>query len=111
MADQLGLTRKQFIRKYAYKIDPDLWALRDKFERPKVAGGGPPPEPEQWCVFLEQDPDGLYKCSVNAGKPDQCGSFPHRWRNPDSLRTCGGLRNLMAALRREHESATNGNES
>ena len=34
--------------------------------------------------------DGL--CRVHAAKPAQCREFPFSWRNPDSFRTCPGLR-------------------
>ena len=36
--------------------------------------------------------DGL--CRVHAAKPAQCRAFPFSWRNPDSFRTCPGLRAL-----------------
>ena len=122
MAAVLGLTRRRFLRTYAIGIGPNKWMLRDKMiENPS---GGirnqksgirntkpqlPNPEPrtpnaEQWCIFLERDPDGLYRCQVNDAKPEQCRGFPVQWRNPDSLRTCAGLRRLMKSLSKDPKS-------
>ena len=42
------------------------------------------------CEMLGED--GL--CRVHAAKPAQCREFPLRWRNPDSVRSCPGLRAL-----------------
>ena len=40
------------------------------------------------CEMLGDD--GL--CRVHVAKPAQCREFPFSWRNPDSFRTCPGLR-------------------
>ena len=45
------------------------------------------------CEMLGED--GL--CRVHAAKPAQCREFPFSWRNPDSFRTCPGLRALAGA--------------
>ena len=45
------------------------------------------------CEMLGED--GL--CRVHAAKPAQCREFPVSWRNPDSFRTCPGLRALARA--------------
>ncbi len=87
MAELLGMTRKDFLREFARKIGPEEWRLRDQNNA------------EQWCIFLQRDADGLYGCRVNPAKPDQCRSFPEKWRNPDSLQSCSGLRALVGLLR------------
>ena len=89
MAEHLALEPKEFIRRYAIAQGRGRWILRD------IANE------EQWCIFLELMPDGLYGCKVNAAKPDQCASFPARWRNTDSLQTCMGLRLMLRDMRRE----------
>lgn len=94
MARHLGLPRRKFLKQYAKQVGPDQWWLLDQ------------DNPEQWCVFLFKDSDGLFGCRVNEAKPDQCRSFPARWRNPGSLRTCAGLRTLVAKLRERAESSS-----
>lgn len=91
MADHLGISRGVFLKRYTRTVVPGQWWLKDIKNE------------EQWCIFLEQDDDGLYRCRVNEAKPDQCASFPEKWRNSDSLTDCAGLRALMAGL--EAESA------
>jgi Fe-S-cluster containining protein len=104
-AEHLGLSRRQFVKQYATRVDDQQWILRDKMvptpSRPGVRGKGE----EKWCIFLEIMPDGLYGCTINEAKPDQCASFPRKWRNDDSLQTCVGLRALVAKLRREKGAA------
>lgn len=98
IAAHLGLTRKRFLRDYATKLDANTWVLHDRLERRPHAAT------EQWCIFLERGEDGLYGCRIDPVKPDQCGAFPAKWRNADSLRTCVGLRALAARLRREDQN-------
>ncbi|HEY8378462.1 MAG TPA: YkgJ family cysteine cluster protein [Nannocystis sp.] len=40
------------------------------------------------CVFLQPD----NTCRVHAVKPEQCRGFPMKWRPPDVLEICAGLR-------------------
>jgi Fe-S-cluster containining protein len=40
------------------------------------------------CVFLT--PANL--CQIHAAKPGQCQGFPMKWRPPDALEICAGLR-------------------
>jgi hypothetical protein len=40
------------------------------------------------CVFLGAD----NLCRVHAAKPTQCEGFPMKWRPPDALDICAGLR-------------------
>ena len=42
----------------------------------------------QSCVFLTAD----NLCRVHAAKPAQCQGFPMKWRPPDALELCAGLR-------------------
>lgn len=90
MADQLGFTRLQFVRRFAVREGKDRWVLKDKL----IFDDRPLAKPEKWCVFLERDEDGLYGCLANDAKPDQCRTFPADWQNPDSMQTCPGLRAL-----------------
>ena len=101
MANELGIDRGEFIKTYTIQCSPRVWILRDRLVEPYP--GGPP---ELWCIFLERGDDGLYGCRVNRAKPRQCGTFPAQWRNPDSLRTCVGLRVLVQQLRRSAEAGT-----
>lgn len=87
MAEHLGLTREEFVRRYAIELPRGRYYLIDLKNE------------EKWCVFLERGADGLYGCKVNAAKPDQCAAFPYKWRNPDSFKTCEGLRAVMAGVR------------
>jgi Fe-S-cluster containining protein len=93
MADALKITRASFLRRYAINVERGQWVLKDRGVQisPNVR--------ELWCIFLRRDPDGLYACDINRAKPDQCREFPAKWRNPDSLRSCAGLRLLMRGLR------------
>lgn len=92
MAKHLGMSRTAFIERYAVSVAPATWWLRDQDNE------------EQWCIFLRRDADGLYGCEVNEAKPDQCGSFPARWRNGDSYEDCAGLRALIERLEKSNES-------
>jgi Fe-S-cluster containining protein len=93
IAGFLGLPRRKFLKQYATQIAPDRWWLKDQENE------------EKWCIFLELGPDGLYGCRINPAKPRQCGSFPEKWRNEDSFRTCSGLRALMRNLREHAEKS------
>ena len=88
MADHLGVEVEDFLKEYTLPVAPGLWWLLDQ------------PNEERWCVFLEQDEEGLYACRVNEVKPEQCRDFPKVWRNEDSFRTCAGLKALMEKLRK-----------
>lgn len=89
LADQVGMTRRQFVRRFAVR-ERDEWILKDKL----IFSGNPSARPEKWCVFLDRGADGLYGCIVDDAKPEQCKEFPAKWINPDSMQTCVGLRNL-----------------
>lgn len=45
-------------------------------------------DPLRSCVFLGAD----NLCRVHAVKPEQCRGFPMKWRPPDVLEICAGLR-------------------
>lgn len=94
----VGLTRHRFLKAYTLRIDQKQWIVRDRW----VPSPHPAGEKEKWCIFLERGSDGLYRCQLHHAKPDQCQSFPAKWRNPDSLTTCVGLRHLLALLRRSN---------
>ena len=40
------------------------------------------------CTFLSAD----NLCQIHAAKPSQCQGFPMKWRPPDALEICAGLR-------------------
>jgi len=100
LAGALGLARENFIREYAVRLGKDRWRLKDKW----IPSPNHSQPAEQWCIFLERDAAGLYGCSVNAAKPDQCASFPAGWRNPDSIRACPGLRILATEMAKERRA-------
>ncbi len=52
----------------------DLWAL-DK------------PGPDRECIFLEDN-----RCVIHPVKPVQCIGFPLKWRTPDVMDYCEGMR-------------------
>lgn len=92
IAEFLGLKRKEFLAKYTRPGRPGHhWLIDQKNE-------------EKWCIFLFMDDEGKYGCQINPVKPDQCGIFPAAWRNPDSFRTCSGLRDLVKTLRERVKS-------
>ena len=93
MADAVGLSRAAFLRRFAITERRGRWILKDKRVEPPFGAA-----PEIWCVFLERDADGRCGCGLHHAKPTQCRRFPARWRNPDSLRDCLGLRLLMRQL-------------
>ena len=77
LAAALGMDERTFLDRHAL-LAPDRRSLvlRDR--------------PDGACEMLGDD--GL--CRVHAAKPAQCRGFPVSWRNPDSVRTCPGLRAL-----------------
>lgn len=91
MAKHLGLTRRKFLSLYARRASPNSWWLIDIDNE------------EKWCVFLTRDEQGRYGCKVNPVKPNQCASFPARWRNPDSFKSCEGLKALLARMEAKTE--------
>ncbi len=81
MADALQMPVAQFIETYArtpeiasQAAEGDLWLL-DK------------PGPEQECIMLEGN-----LCRVHKAKPVQCVGFPMKWRTPDIMDYCEGMR-------------------
>lgn len=80
IAAALGLTEAAFVeRRTALAPDRRSLVLLDR--------------PDGACEMLDEDG----ACRIHAVKPAQCRSFPHAWRNPDSDRTCPGLRALHAS--------------
>jgi Fe-S-cluster containining protein len=45
------------------------------------------PGPEMECIFLERN-----RCWVHAAKPIQCIGFPLKWRTPDVVDYCVGMK-------------------
>jgi hypothetical protein len=99
IADLLEMPLKKFLKTFAVKYGRSQWILKDRFE-------ATPRGREQWCIFLERDPDGLYKCRINAAKPAQCAGFPHDWRNDDTMDSCAGMRAMMTQWRRERRAGS-----
>lgn len=82
MAECLEMSDKEFITRYTrapeikQQLDcGDLWLL-DK------------PGPEQECIMLENN-----LCRVHKAKPTQCVGFPMKWRTPDIMDYCEGMKN------------------
>lgn len=71
IAEFLGLTLEEFLDRYT-RHEPG-------YERWLVDGEGP----EEPCVFLVRDADGLAGCRIQGeAKPVQCRTFPMKWRIP-----------------------------
>lgn len=94
LAAALGMDERTFLDEHAL-LAPDRRSLvlRDR--------------PDGACEMLGED--GL--CRVHAAKPAQCREFPVSWRNPDSFRTCPGLRALaLEAAKNPHAESAEGAE-
>lgn len=81
MANHLGISREEFIDQYtrppgiaAHAANGDLW-LKDK------------PGPDQECIMLDNN-----RCRVHPVKPQACIDFPLKWRTPDVMDYCEGMR-------------------
>jgi Fe-S-cluster containining protein len=81
IANYLGIGRAEFLREYTrvpeieeQRLTSDVW-LKDQ------------PGPEQACIFLREN-----RCAIHEVKPIQCIGFPLRWRTPDVLEYCEGMR-------------------
>lgn len=81
MAGHLNISVQDFIKTYTRipeireQADAgDLW-LHDK------------PGPEQECILLENN-----LCRVHPDKPAQCIGFPLKWRTPDIMDYCEGMK-------------------
>jgi uncharacterized protein len=81
IAEHLQLPKADFVEQFTRAPEivehsevGDLWLI-DK------------PGPEQECIFLENN-----RCAINAVKPSQCIGFPLKWRTPDIMEYCEGMR-------------------
>jgi Fe-S-cluster containining protein len=81
MAAHMQITIQQFIDVYTRTPEireqadaGDLW-LYDK------------PGPDGECILLENN-----LCRVHPEKPVQCVGFPMKWRTPDVMEYCEGMR-------------------
>ena len=81
IAQHLGLTIAEFADMYTRQPEissqsghGDLWLL-DK------------PGPEMECIFLEDN-----RCRIHEAKPVQCIGFPLKWRTPDIMDYCEGMK-------------------
>ncbi len=72
----LGLREAQFLAEFCRTQPDGSVHLIDQGDAPRS------------CVFLT--PDNL--CQVHTSKPTQCEGFPMKWRPPDVLEICAGLR-------------------
>lgn len=75
-ADLLGRTREQFLAEYCGTQPDGKIHLIDQAD------------PLRSCIFLGGD----NLCRIHAAKPVQCTGFPMKWRPPDALDLCAGLR-------------------
>lgn len=81
IAAHLDIAHEEFSASYTREAEivdqaavGDVW-LTDK------------PGPEQECIFLENN-----RCVINDVKPTQCIGFPTKWRTPDIMDYCEGMR-------------------
>jgi len=81
MANHLDIAREEFVNLYTRQPEiaaqaeiGDLWLI-DK------------PGPEQECIMLENN-----LCRVHQAKPVQCIGFPMKWRTPDVMDYCEGMK-------------------
>ena len=80
IADFLGLPLQEFIDQYT-RHEPG-------YERWLIDGEGP----DEPCVFLERDADGLAGCRIQGdAKPVQCSTFPMKWRIRGFEKWCGAF--------------------
>lgn len=76
LAGELGLSEAAFLASHTRRREDGATCLIDQGD------------PLQSCVFLAAD----NSCRVHAVKPEQCRGFPMKWRPPDALEICAGLR-------------------
>lgn len=81
MAAHLGMTPDKFTEEFTRTPEiadqaacGDLWLLDRS-------------GPEQECIMLEGN-----ACRVHAAKPVQCVGFPLKWRTPDVMDYCEGMK-------------------
>lgn len=81
IAAYLNLEEDAFLERYcrepeirSHREAGDLWLI-DR------------PGPEMDCIFLENN-----LCAINPVKPVQCIGFPLKWRTPDVMDYCEGMR-------------------
>ena len=94
IAESLGLSFEEFLERYTRQ--------EDGFERWLIDGDGP----DEPCVFLERDENGLASCRIEGeAKPEQCKTFPHKWRLPAFEKWCAGMREADADRPRRRDEA------
>lgn len=81
IAEYLGLEIHNFRTTYTRPPDdPAQAAAGDLYLLEK-------PGPGQECIMLEEN-----LCRINPVKPSQCVGFPLKWRTPDIMDYCEGMR-------------------
>ncbi len=75
-AQALGRSRERFLAEYCATQPDGSVHLIDQGD------------PLRSCVFLTAD----NLCKIHLAKPTQCDGFPMKWRPPDALQICAGLR-------------------
>ena len=79
IAEFLAMPLEEFLATYTRnKPGHECW-LADK------AGEDVP------CIFFERDKKGLASCRVQDAKPEQCRTFPLKWRRPGFSEWCAGM--------------------
>lgn len=82
IAEHLGITLGDFRATYTRDDVPGGHLLRDRSAD------------DDACIFL----DDANRCRVHPVKPDQCRTFPFRWRNRNFTTTCAGFLALHQRL-------------
>lgn len=72
----LDLTEEQFLQAHARPLPDGGHVLRDQGD------------PRHSCIFLTPE----NTCRIHEAKPRQCRDFPRKWRPPNVLEYCAGLR-------------------
>ena len=71
----------------------DVAEFMDKYVRPDRTYSITLKErPSKECIFLNGD-----VCAVYESRPEQCASFPHRWRTPAANTLCPAMKALPPA--------------
>ncbi len=81
IAAHLDLVREDFLA--SYTREPEIKDQSAVGVRWLIDKSGP----EQECIFLENN-----RCIINDVKPTQCIGFPTKWRTPDIMDYCEGMR-------------------
>jgi Fe-S-cluster containining protein len=88
IAKFLGVTVEEFRATYTRIVgDEEVWLVDGE-------GNDVP------CVFLERPENGPATCRIQSVKPNQCNTFPMKWRSPGATNWCDALLEAKSARKR-----------